>query len=86
MAAPESDGSVAVDGVKAPASNPGLKGVDGTTHPRGLPSASEMKSGVDGMAFPDGVGAEHGPPSIDQGKPNEATATLTNGIAEHSGL
>lgn len=84
MAVPEADGSVAVDGVKAPAENSTLKGVDGTTHGHGVSSTTEMKSGVDGIAFPDGVGVEHAHPGIDQSKPSEGTAGLTNGVIEHS--
>lgn len=65
MTAPaEADESVFIDGVKVPAANPTLKGMDS-------------------MALPDGVGAEHARSSIDQGRPGEGPATLTNGTVEH---
>lgn len=73
MSAPEGEESAAVDDA-APA-NPTLSGVDGMTQE--TTSATDLKNGVDGMAFPGGVGEHAGRASMDEGRPEGAA--LTNG-------
>lgn len=48
-----------------------------------VPAANPTLKGMDSMALPDGVGAEHARSSIDQGRPGEGPATLANGTVEH---